>query len=207
MDASPAAFLGTVSAVVISIAVIIAWRPKPSDGGSVSWNTAPTRLTFDDGLQTDPSFSPDGQVDRLRIRPFGQLRYLDAARLAGGNPVQVIHESLPTAQPAWSSDGNRIVFRSERAGGGLFIVPTTGGAAQISSIGFRRRWSPDGRSVDLLRRNHPDGSRVQAAGHRRRWQQATSLAGNVVRGVWLAAEIIDGVDVLQFVGPYEPNLA
>ena len=95
-----------VSAVVISIAVIIAWRAKPSDGGSVSWNTAPTRLTFDDGLQTDPSFSPDGQWIGYASRPFGQLRYLDAPARVVAILSRSYTMSLPTRQPVWPSYGN-----------------------------------------------------------------------------------------------------
>ena len=40
------------------------------------------------------------------------------------------------------------MFRSERDGGGLFVVPALGGnERKVSSFGYRPRWSPDGTQI------------------------------------------------------------
>src|SRR3989454_1391106 len=106
-----------------------------------------SRLTFDAGLQSDPTWSPDGRFiayssDRrgnfdIWVQPVGE-----------GEPVQVTKSPAHDWQPDWSPDGNRIVFRSEREGGGLFVVPALGGnERKVSSFGYRPRWSPDGSQI------------------------------------------------------------
>lgn len=109
-----------------------------------------SRLTSGPGLQSGPSWSPDGRFisyssDRngtfcIWIQPVG-----------GGDPVQVTDSSSHDWQPDWSPDGNSIVFRSEREGGGLYVVPAFGGRQRkIASFGYNPRWSPDGSRILCL---------------------------------------------------------
>jgi hypothetical protein len=68
--------------------------------------------------------------------------------MSGGDPVQVTHSPAHDWQPDWSPDGSEIAFRSERNGGGLFIVPALGGAEhRISDFGYLPRWSRDGSQI------------------------------------------------------------
>ena len=105
------------------------------------------QLTSGPGLESEPTFSPDGRMiayssDRsgnfdIWVRPIGE-----------GDAVRVTNSPAHDWQPDWAPDGNRIVFRSERDVGGLFVVPVLGGnERKVSSFGYRPRWSPDGKQI------------------------------------------------------------
>lgn len=109
-----------------------------------------TRLTFGGGLQIDPTLAPDGRFLAYASDRAGNLD-IWVQPTAGGAPVQVTRESESDSQPAWSPDGSTIVFRSEHAGGGLFVVPALGGPRrQLTSFGERPTWSRDGTEVLFL---------------------------------------------------------
>jgi Tol biopolymer transport system component len=70
--------------------------------------------------------------------------------VAGGDAVQITKSPDPDTQPAWSPDGSTIAFRSERDGGGVFLVPALGGQERkLVGEGVYPRWSPDGSQVLL----------------------------------------------------------
>ncbi|HKQ93143.1 MAG TPA: winged helix-turn-helix domain-containing protein [Blastocatellia bacterium] len=105
------------------------------------------QLTFDAGLESEPSWSPDGRMiayssDRsgnfdIWVQPVGE-----------GDPVRVTTSEAHDWQPDWAPEGNRLVFRSERDGGGLFVTPVLGGKERkVSSFGSSPRWSPDGAQI------------------------------------------------------------
>jgi Tol biopolymer transport system component/DNA-binding winged helix-turn-helix (wHTH) protein len=105
------------------------------------------QLTFDPGLESEPSWSPDGRMiayssDRsgnldIWVRPVGE-----------GNPIRVTMSEAHDWQPDWAPEGNLLVFRSERDGGGLFVTPIFGGKERkVSSFGSYPHWSPDGRQI------------------------------------------------------------
>ena len=81
-----------------------------------------TRLTFDEGLQTDPAFSPDGRFIAYASDKSGNFD-IWLQQLSGGDAVQVTKSAATDTQPAWSPDGSTLAFRSERDGGGIYLVP------------------------------------------------------------------------------------
>jgi Tol biopolymer transport system component len=51
-------------------------------------------------------------------------------------------------QPAFSPDGELIAFRSEREGGGIFLMGATGESVRrLTNFGYNPAWSPDGKEI------------------------------------------------------------
>ncbi|MCP5112999.1 MAG: hypothetical protein GY953_19400, partial [bacterium] len=67
---------------------------------------------------------------------------------SGGEAIQLTQHPADDFQPAFSPDGARIAFRSEREGGGIYSISTLGGEARlIAEHGLNPRFSPDGAEI------------------------------------------------------------
>jgi len=138
-------YAGWVLAVMVATAAA-AWfflRPAP---GALPHEFM--RLTDSPGEKTHPNLTPDGN----------QFLYASAARgkwdiylqRAGGSAVTNLtaDSADDDSEPSLSRDGSRIAFRSERGGGGLFVMESTGeNPVRISPRGHLPAWSPDRRSI------------------------------------------------------------
>jgi Tol biopolymer transport system component len=123
------------------------WARRGSRDDQPPVQRALSRVTFDAGLQSEATWSPDGRFIAYSSDRSGNLE-INVQPIGEGNPVQVTHSAAHDRQPDWSPDGNRIAFRSEREGGGLYVVPALGGSERrISSFGYYPRWSPDGTQI------------------------------------------------------------
>ena len=70
-------------------------------------------------------------------------------RVGGRNPLNLTAD-CPDADsaPAFSPDGERIAFRSERDGGGIFVMGSTGESVKrLTDFGYDPAWSPDGKQI------------------------------------------------------------
>ena len=138
------AIAAAVAAVIVAVAMNvvglrIARTPSAAD------NLA--RLTSDPGLQINPTLSADGSSVAYTSNKAGNFD-IWMQPVSGGKPIPVTNDPAHDWQPDWSPKGDLIVFRSERAGGGLLTVPYTGGQERkILSFGYRPRWSPDGTRI------------------------------------------------------------
>jgi len=161
-------------------------------GGPAPIRATFSRLTDQVGRERFPSLSPDGQlfVYAHPASPGNLDLYLQ--RVGGGNPIDLTADSpQDDTQPAFSPDGRTIAFRSERDGGGIFLMGATGESARrLTDFGYEPAWSPDGREivVSTARVLDPrvrtiDGElwRVEVAtGNRRR----VPVEGDAVQPAW-----------------------
>jgi len=107
-----------------------------------------TRVTADSGLTTSPAVAPNGSLLAYASDRGGGSMNIWVQPLPDGQPVQITHGNEDATEPDFSADGSRIVFRSERDGGGIYVVPALGGGERfVAPKGRRPRFSPDGKSI------------------------------------------------------------
>jgi len=107
-----------------------------------------THLTYQAGLESSPSLSPDGEFVVYTAIDGGD-RDLFLLRVDGQKAINLTEDSpADEDHPAFSPDGRFIAFRSERGGGGLFVMGATGESVRrLTSFGDNPSWSPDGREI------------------------------------------------------------
>ena len=103
------------------------------------------QLTSEPGLEDGPCLSPDGAWI-VYAGDGGGDRDIFLRSIGGQNPLSLTEPSAADdSQPAFSRDGTRIAFRSERDGGGIFVMGRTGeGVRRVTDDGYNPAWSPDG---------------------------------------------------------------
>jgi Tol biopolymer transport system component/DNA-binding winged helix-turn-helix (wHTH) protein len=109
----------------------------------------PVQLTRDSGLTTDPAISRDGRL-LAYASDRGGTGNLDlwVQHMAGGEARRLAGHPADDREPDISPDASEVIFRSERDGGGIYVVPTLGGAARpLIPGGYVPRYSPDGSRV------------------------------------------------------------
>jgi serine/threonine protein kinase/Tol biopolymer transport system component len=139
---------GAAALAVVAVVAGSLFLARPR-GAEAPVHATFTRLTDQEGSETFPSISPDGNffVYARATSPDNLDLYLQ--RVQGGNPINLTADSAASdTQPAYSPDGGMIAFRSERGGGGIFVMGATGESVRrLSEIGYNPSWSPDGKEV------------------------------------------------------------
>jgi serine/threonine protein kinase/Tol biopolymer transport system component len=143
------AALAAAGLALAGAGAILLLRSGGSVGGPGPVQANFARLTDQEGSETFPSLSPDGgELVYVRASFPGNLD-IYSQRVGGSNPRNLTEDSpLADSQPAFSPDGQQIAFRSEREGGGLFLMGATGESVRrLTDLGFNPAWSPDGREI------------------------------------------------------------
>jgi WD40-like Beta Propeller Repeat/RTX calcium-binding nonapeptide repeat (4 copies) len=111
-----------------------------------------TQLTFSPGIDTDPSFSPDGsRILFVSDRDGGHHIWLMNADGSSQRRVTT-HETATARDPAWSPDGGRIAWTTFRDGNSEIYTMKSDGTdlhrvTRHPGIDARPAWSPDGSRI------------------------------------------------------------
>jgi len=109
-----------------------------------------TRLTNQAGLESSPALSPDGELVAY-VAFDGDDRDVFLLRVGGQKPINLTEDSPADEQcPAFSPDGRSIAFRSERDGGGLFVMGATSESVRrLTDFGDNPLWGDPAALWDL----------------------------------------------------------
>ncbi len=128
------------------LSFIIGWklnRPKATP----SWMVR--RISSEYGIASTPAISSDG---KLIVYSYGDGsrggRDLYLKQVTGGPAIRLTFDGADNSTPDFSPDGSRIVFHSNRNGGGLYEIPTFGGEIRLLvRDGRNPKFSPDGTRI------------------------------------------------------------
>ena len=136
-------------AVAVQAGRLLERRGPISTGAPVA-PSAVLRLTNRPGPERWPQLSPDGKtLAFVAVAAASEAGDVFIQRVGGGNAINLTPDSPGNdTHPAFSPDGSRIAFRSEREGGGLFVMGSTGESVKrLADVGYNPSWSPDGREI------------------------------------------------------------
>jgi Tol biopolymer transport system component/predicted Ser/Thr protein kinase len=143
--------VGAAVMLVLSAAGFVVgrlWRRDAGDTGEAVRPVSFQQLTDAPGVESSPTLSPDGK-SVVYVGRSGDRFGLYLLRVGGRNAVPLTADSSADDwQPAFSPDGEKIAFRSERDGGGIFVMGSTGESVKrVTDFGFNPTWSQDGREI------------------------------------------------------------
>jgi Tol biopolymer transport system component/DNA-binding winged helix-turn-helix (wHTH) protein len=133
------------------LAITAAWwmrRPVGRSGSALPKSATYIQLTDQPGQELYPSLAPDGKSFVYAGRATGNWD-IYFQRVGGKNPVNLTQDSTADdTQPAFSPDGEQIAFRSERDGGGIFVMGASGeNVKRVTDFGYDPAWSADGSQI------------------------------------------------------------
>jgi tricorn protease len=136
------------------------------------------RLTTDDGVESNPAFSPDGKLIAFSAQYDGNTDVFTVP-VAGGSPTRLTWHPMADIVQGFTPDGKSVLFASQRATftgryAQLYTVPVQGGIEEALPIpnAAKATYSPDGQRIAY----NPIAPRHQ------QWKQ---YRGGTVSRLWL----------------------
>lgn len=172
---SPRAKAAWAFVVIAALIAIRIFQPGRSAENPLSpatlINASSTQITRQKMEELFPSLAPDGRSLVYASRASGNWDIYRSG--PGDGKIRNLTEDCEEddTQPAFSPDGEWIAFRSQREGGGVFVMAATGGAVKrLTPAGhyYHPAWSPDGREI-LCTRENVDDPAERTAGPRKVW--------------------------------------
>ena len=135
-----AAIAVALGAAVLAAVLLVPRQSSVPEIGQASFS----QITRDPGAEMFPALSPDGEQVA-----FAKLGVLYIRSLEDGTERRLTTDARAgDTQPTFSPDGTRIAFRSERNGGGLFVLEIANGTIRrLTNFGYNPAWSPDGDEI------------------------------------------------------------
>jgi tricorn protease len=145
------------------------------------------RLTAGAGIETDPMFSPDGQLVAFTAEYDGNLDVYTVAA-SGGVPRRITYHPDQDYVAGWTADGKQLLFRSTRLSANprysrLFTLPVEGGLPAPLPLPMAEEGclSPDGARIAYL----PIG-REPFPGGLDFFQSWKRYRGGMTTAIWIA---------------------
>jgi Tol biopolymer transport system component len=229
--------LGAVLALTLSAAAFVfGWflhRPPAKPVPAVADDAVVRKVTFEPGLEAEPSFSPDGNYVAYTTNARGSLD-IAVLPVAGGEVRYLVESAADEAHPAWSPDGTRVAYTAahdeagrlralgglgaltpfvQGHGGDIFLAPAAGGTSvRLVDRAAYPTWSPDGQQIAFLsdRGGQWDIWRIPARGG-----EPTQVVNDDLidyqpawspDGKWIAFASISGLRVVRSEGGAAPLL-
>jgi Tol biopolymer transport system component len=139
-----------VAALVVAAitAFFLLQRNRISETRSSPLQATFTKLTSLPGVERHPGISPDGKTFVFVSGGSGN-QDIYSQRIGGTNSLNLTKDSsADDYAPLYSPDGEQIVFRSERDGGGIYLMGATGESVRrLTDFGYDPAWSADGKEI------------------------------------------------------------
>jgi len=123
------------------MAVVVYWRGVRRPSPPAPAELVLRRLTNGAAFTRHAVISPDG-----KLVAYDKDGDIWVQQVDSDTAIRLTDDPADDTDPAFSADGAQIAFRSERNGGGIYVVPSLGGAArELVPDGRQPSFSPDGR--------------------------------------------------------------
>ncbi len=145
-----ALLVAEAAVVLAAVWVLVVGLPRDRDeaGRRPFGEASFRRVTEQAGPELFPALSRDGASIIYAGRGSGNWDIYLATLGSKTHSNLTSNFANNDTQPAFSPDDKLIAFRSERDGGGLFVMDRQGGSLKrVSTAGFNPAWSPDGKEL------------------------------------------------------------